>query len=113
MEHERFARQADGRLQERSDFMERPSDNMAHTAQERSDSTHEATAHTVSARHTLLCMPGAGTHCRSEASLPGTHYSCPGSEATGTHCRARGEGACPFHGSFGPRTTASGRRSDL
>ena len=51
MKHERFARQADGRLQERSDFMERPSDNMAHTAQERSDSTHEATAHTVSARH--------------------------------------------------------------
>ena len=44
MEHERFARQADGRLQERSDFMERPSDNMAHTAQERSDSTHKATA---------------------------------------------------------------------
>ena len=108
MEHERFARQADGRLQERSDFMERPSDNMAHTAQERSDSTHGlCPAHTA--------VYARGRHTLQERSVFARHtpYSCPGSEATGTHCRARGEGACPFHGSFGPRTTASGRRSDL
>ena len=84
----------------------------AHTVEERSDFVALADRgrgdprlrslgpRTRESRPRCLCP---GTHCGGVSRL------CPGSEATGTHCWARGEGAC----SFGPRTTASGERSDL